>query len=659
MINSGKSLSFYNHIEKDSQKINFYFDTVPKKHDTDAWPYFRYLSKKYNVEITKVTYVNDYKILLNTTDDQLKKEADKNKNLNIFDSELDIKVFSLNKSNLSKEGIYYLKGNEKEVQQVITLINQDVGLTEVMNTSFLNVLSLDLFSISLTVFLIVLLFAVLLHDLLNQKGQLKILYDLGYRKAQIVKFIIQNLSKYIWVYALSSIILTLLSYIIIYKDAYIHIALLIIILVEVLLLVLLYSFITIIVQLFVMRYAKNGRSYSKYMLIGMYMVISVIAILLVTISTTQIISDYKDYQKQKISIKHWNLTKDHYGTIVHHVGQLKSDDIDKAVNIKMKSYFLSDENKGFIVDMENFINDGHYLYEYNEEKNTDIEPDGKTVIIDENYLRKHSKKTIQGENVVEHLKKDDKIQNILVPVKFKQYKKDIIENFKKDFTFHKNIGHKRKGIDPSLDINIIWVKNDVNYFTYNARIGGTKNTIVAPIAIVETGNIDPLNYQHYFSMTYYFKSHLDDPYETIHAGLKKHKLDGVIQSAYAVYDTKVDIVNKLQTEIYKYTGLALLTSITFIITTLTFIQIYFKSYQFQIFLKRSLGYSYWSIHKWMLLFLVMLHVLMGSLLLTSHNIIAISVFASITLIEALSVAFTFMKLNRENVNLVLKGKKDD
>ncbi|PNZ77227.1 DUF1430 domain-containing protein, partial [Staphylococcus microti] len=459
--------------------------------------------------------------------------------------------------------------------------------------------------------------------------------------------------------ALATIILTLLVYIIIYKDAYIHIALLIIILIETLLLVLLYSFITIIVQLFVMRYAKNGRSYSKYMLIAMYMVISVIAIVLVTISTTQIISNDKDYQKQKISIKHWNFTKDHYGTIVHHVGQLKSDDIDKAVNIKMKSYFLSDENNGFIVDMENFINDGHYLYEYNEEKNADIEPDGKTVIIDENYLRKHPKKTIQGDNVIEHLKKDSKIQNILVPVKFKQYKKDIIENFKENFTFHKNIGHKRKDIDPSLDINIIWVKNDVDYFTYNAEIGGTKNTILAPIAIVETGNIDPLNYQHYFSTAYYFKSHLDDPYETIHEGLKKHKLDGVIQSAYAVYDTKVDIVKELKAEIYKYTGLALLTSITFIITTLTFIQIYFKSYQFQIFLKRSLGYSYWSIHKWMLLFLVMLHVLMGSLLLTSHNIIAISVFASITLIEALSVAFTFIKLNRENVNLVLKGKKDD
>ena len=168
-----------------------------------------------------------------------------------------------------------------------------------------------------------------------------------------------------------------------------------------------------------------------------------------------------------------------------------------------------------------------------------------------------------------------------------------------------------------------------------------------------------MNYSHYFSNVYYFKSYLDNPYETIHEGLKKHKLDGVIQSAYAVYDTKVDIVKELQTEMYKYTGLALLTSITFIITTLTFIQIYFKSYQFQIFLKRSLGYSYWSIHKWMLLFLVMLHVLMGLLLLTSHNSIAITVFASITLIETLSVTFTFMKLNSENVNLVLKGKKDD
>ncbi|PNZ82259.1 DUF1430 domain-containing protein, partial [Staphylococcus microti] len=613
----------------------------------------------YNVEITKVTYINDYKILINTTDNQLKQEADKDKNLKIFDSELKIKVFPLNKTNLTEEGIYYLKGKEKDARQVNALINQDVGSTDIMDNSIFDDLSLDFFSTSLTVFLIVLLFAVLLHDLLNQKEELKILYDLGYRKSQIVKFIIHRLSKIIWMYIVSSMVLTLLSYIMVYNDGYIHMALLIAVLIEVLLLIMLYIFIVVIVHFFVMRYARNSRSYSKYVLIAMYMMISVIAIVLVTMSTTQIISNYKDYQKQKISLKHWDITKDHYGTLVHHVGQVKSREIDKAVSIKMKTYFLSDENKGFIADMENFLNDGLYVYQYNEKKNADIEPEGKTVIIDENYLRKHPKKTVDNDDVLQYIKKEDKTQNILVPARFKQYKQEIIKNYNENFAGYRDIGNEPFSMDPTLHINIIWVKNDIDYFTYNARIGGAKNTIVAPIAIVETGNIDPLNYSHYFSNAYYFKSYLDNPYETIHEGLKKHKLDGVIQSAYAVYDTKVDIVKELQTEMYKYTGLALLTSITFIITTLTFIQIYFKSYQFQIFLKRSLGYSYWSIHKWMLFFLVMLHVLMGLLLLTSHNIIAISVFASITLIETLSVAFTFMKLNRENVNLVLKGKKDD
>ncbi|MCS4486787.1 DUF1430 domain-containing protein [Staphylococcus americanisciuri] len=664
IVASAKSLSFYNHIEKDSQKVNFYFDSadIPKKHAKDAWPYFTYLSKKYHVNITKVTYVNEHKVLIHTTDNALKQQVGQNKKLEIFDSSLSIKVFPLKNINLTEEGIYQLKGKEKDIREVIRLINKEVGVVDKMDGDFLTGLSLDFFSTSLTLFLTILLFVVLFHHLLNQKEQLKILYDLGYRQHQIVKYIIQGLANFIWLYIVLSVILALLSYHTIYQDIYIYIALFIVLLVEVALLVLFYSFTAIVVHFFVKRYAKNKRSDSKHVLMGIYMLISAIAIVLIAMSTMQLITNFKDYEQQKTSLKHWNLTKNIYGTHFYDIGQVKNPVIDKEVSIKVKNYYLSPDNQGFIAEAENFsYEDGLFFYQLNEKENADIEADGKTIVLDENYLKRHPKKTTQGDNVIHHIKRDNKTLNILVPIKLKQYEQAIIANFKEYFTFKQNIEDesKRKKVDSSLNVHIIWMENDVDYFTYNAMIGGTKNTVVAPIAIIETGNIDPLDYGHYFSISYYFKSHLDNPYETIYAGLNKHKIDGVIRSVYAVYDTKVDMVNELKTEIYKYTGLALLTSITFILTTLTFIQIYFKSYQFPIFLKRSLGYSYWSIHKWMLLFLVMLHVLMGALLLTSHNMIAMSVFASITLIEALSVVFTFMKLNSENINLVLKGKKDD
>ncbi|GGA81098.1 Uncharacterized protein conserved in bacteria [Staphylococcus muscae] len=438
VIDSAKSNAFYNHIEKGSEKINFYFDTVPKKHSKDAWTFFTYLSKKYNVEITKVTYANDYKILINTTDHQLRQEADKNKNLKLFDSELEIKVLPLNKTNLTEEGIYYLKGNEKDTRQVNVLINQDVGSTYVMDHSFFDGLSLDFFSTFLTVFLIVLLFAVLLHDLLNQKEQLKILYDLGYRKSQIIKFIIHGLSKYIWMYMVSSMILTLLSYIMIYKDTYIHIALLIAVLIEVLLIVLLSIFIAVIVHFFVLRYARNSHGYSKYALITMYMMISVIAIILVTMSTLQIISNYKDYQKQIVSLKHWDITQNIYTTNMYEVGQVKNRSIDKAISVKTKNYFLSSDSQGFIVDMENFYFDGNYfLYQLNAKENADIESNGKTIVIDMHYLKRHPIKTNQGDNVMRYMQKEDKTLNILVPIKLKRYEQKIKTNFREYFTFKK------------------------------------------------------------------------------------------------------------------------------------------------------------------------------------------------------------------------------
>ncbi|PNZ05804.1 hypothetical protein CD131_01550 [Staphylococcus muscae] len=233
-------------------------------------------------------------------------------------------------------------------------------------------------------------------------------------------------------------ILTLLSYIMIYKDTYIHIALLIAVLIEVLLIVLLSIFIAVIVHFFVLRYARNSHGYSKYALITMYMMISVIAIILVTMSTLQIISNYKDYQKQIVSLKHWDITQNIYTTNMYEVGQVKNRSIDKAISVKTKNYFLSSDSQGFIVDMENFYFDGNYfLYQLNAKENADIESNGKTIVIDMHYLKRHPIKTNQGDNVMRYMQKEDKTLNILVPIKLKRYEQKIKTNFREYFTFKK------------------------------------------------------------------------------------------------------------------------------------------------------------------------------------------------------------------------------
>ena len=146
---------------------------------------------------------------------------------------------------------------------------------------------------------------------------------------------------------------------------------------------------------------------------------------------------------------------------------------------------------------------------------------------------------------------------------------------------------------------------------------------------------------------------------TIKKDLEKFNIDGYIPSVVSVYDTKVDEINSLKVNAYKYTVLALLTGLTFIIMTFTFIRLYFTSYEYKIFIKRNLGYSYLQIHKWILTFLLLVNLLMGILILSQLNIISYFIFLGILLIEVIITYYSFIKLNKENVNQILKGKKDD
>ncbi len=112
VIDSVKSLSFYNAVEKQSEKVRFAFDK-DKAYSKNASTYFESLSKKYNVAITKVTYLSDDKVAINTTDQQLKQKATHNHTLNLFDRHLHIKVYNLKDTNLSEEGTYFLKAIQK------------------------------------------------------------------------------------------------------------------------------------------------------------------------------------------------------------------------------------------------------------------------------------------------------------------------------------------------------------------------------------------------------------------------------------------------------------------------------------------------------------------------------------------------------------------
>src|SRR5699024_2228091 len=97
-----------------------------------------------------------------------------------------------------------------------------------------------------------------------------------------------------------------------------------------------------------------------------------------------------------------------------------------------------------------------------------------------------------------------------------------------------------------------------------------------------------------------FKSNLANPYKTIESGLKKYNLNNYVPAVSSVFDSKIEFIIELKSKIYQYAFLAVLTVLLYIIVSITFIKLYFKSYQYIIFIKRNIGYNYLNIHKWIL-----------------------------------------------------------
>ncbi|MEN0399459.1 hypothetical protein AAGX49_14540 [Staphylococcus aureus] len=135
-------------------------------------------------------------------------------------------------------------------------------------------------------------------------------------------------------------------------------------------------------------------------------------------------------------------------------------EIEIAQDKRFDRLLKSKENPGFLIDTENFTSEGGELplYKMNEEENNSIEPDGKTIIVDPNYLKRHHMVTPQSEDVLRYIQHDKYTRNILVPIKFKRYEHKIRKNFTKDFKFKRTLYDDIRKDHAPAHINIIYVK---------------------------------------------------------------------------------------------------------------------------------------------------------------------------------------------------------
>jgi len=165
---------------------------------------------------------------------------------------------------------------------------------------------------------------------------------------------------------------------------------------------------------------------------------------------------------------------------------------------------LEQKNQLFIIDSSNFNElDGKKIYAHNKESmeemaisfDENIDPNGKRITVNMNYFRMNPIETVNGISIEESLVKDDNTINILVPNQYRDREEEIVALYKSFLYFQKveveNIYNEEIGrplntvTEDDLDVNIIYTKENQNYFTFNPRVlSETKNIIVDPMVII-------------------------------------------------------------------------------------------------------------------------------------------------------------------------------
>lgn len=349
----------------------------------------------------------------------------------------------------------------------------------------------------------------------------------------------------------------------------------------------------------------------------------VLLLLLIVFFGENILHQKAQLDKNFDSLAAWNDTKNLFNLqetySPFYYDNLASEDIlnDKILKVYKD---LSDLNKVFIIKTLNFERpdiitenedyDYNYLLDIKNEEDL-YSPHGMNIVVDKNYIKRHTIKFAGEGNVVDMIDDNDDVLNVLMPQKYKSYKKIIENSFKEWFYFqkvkvtnkYKKAGNQKK-IKRNFDdlrVNIIYIENNQRYFTYNPYSGDSMNTIEDPIITVYTENIDN-SYLASCLGSYMFVESKDEysALEEISSITQKYNVNE-LNSISSVYDKKGEEIKDLEDGINR---LILNTIIIFLLLIMLMIVItysYYKAFFPVIIIKSLHGYQFTYIYKYLIL----------------------------------------------------------
>ncbi|MDR1018699.1 MAG: DUF1430 domain-containing protein [Lachnospiraceae bacterium] len=355
----------------------------------------------------------------------------------------------------------------------------------------------------------------------------------------------------------------------------------------------------------------------------------ILALLLVIFLANQFFVQKEILREKSDSLKAWKNTQNLYNLFAGFSPKenlVKEDVLNKKFFEEYKE--LKNLNKEFMINTINYErpyfakNSGpiDYNYKLNVKKEEDLySPYGKNITVDRNYLQKHTIKLLNGKNALSRINYDDNVLNILVPLKYKKFENVIKKSFRDEFYFQKvdvaNIYREAKGQKKiksninDLKINIIYINNNLNIFTYNTNSGDGSNIIKDAIITVYTENVDNSFLLSCFGNYLFIQSNnAYSAMKEISVIAQKYNIVE-LNSIVSVYDKKGEEIRIIEQNIKNLVFNTIILSLILVMFMVVIIYTYYKTYFSDIIIKSFHGYSFWQIYKTLIYRNVVLNVL--------------------------------------------------
>lgn len=380
--------------------------------------------------------------------------------------------------------------------------------------------------------LCLLIMLAMLYDVGNNYKEIAVRYMFGYNFWYIGAYLLRKYIK-IFISSLTTVILGLILFLYYYNQYQQLVDFLYYWIENITLLLMILSLIFIVTWLgtksiHIPQMIKNKKPIKMFFYLNI--VVRFILAIFLLLGLQQGISTFQGLMNTVSKQEKWSLLKDYsyLGVIGQEEFNFQNDEEKRK---KFQLLYKELESQGAF-----YISPS--IYYSNHSSDIDLNPnpwgmEGRKVEINKNYLSINPIKDIHNKQVKIPEPNENEI-TVLVPIKFKEYEKNIKSSIALDYEGIYNIK------DPKpINVNIIYVENDQSYFTYSTHMAQNNNhEIDDPIAVIVNYKLDPVILANTISMGYGYYTKISenkDPFGVIKDTLKEYGLNDIWQPISVAY----------------------------------------------------------------------------------------------------------------------------